>query len=59
MMVNVLELVGVESYVYVGFGDGGLEIVVWVFSYVYYFFGDIFYLKVMLENVYFFDVDIG
>ncbi|MBN9672931.1 sn-glycerol-3-phosphate import ATP-binding protein UgpC [Roseibium aggregatum] len=57
--VNVLELVGAESFVYASFADGGPEIVLRVPSHARYTPGETLHLKALAEDVRFFDADTG
>ncbi len=58
-VVNVLEPVGAESYIYASLGDGGPEIVVRVSSHARHEPGEKLHLKVAPDNVHYFDADTG
>ncbi len=58
-VVNVLEPVGAESYIYASLAGGGPEIVVRVSSHARHEAGEKLYLKVAPEHVHFFDTDTG
>ncbi|WP_269584207.1 sn-glycerol-3-phosphate import ATP-binding protein UgpC [Roseibium sp. Sym1] len=58
-VVNVLEPVGAESYIYASLVDGGPEIVVRVSSHARHEPGEKLFLRVAPENAHYFDADTG
>ncbi|WP_428672897.1 ABC transporter ATP-binding protein, partial [Roseibium sp.] len=58
-VVNVLEPVGAESYIYASLAGEGPEIVVRVSSHARHEAGEKLYLKVAPENLHFFDAETG